>query len=150
MKAFLLTLALCSTLQAQEWIYTTDLKVAQDFVAKLDAVAGYPNPATKTWTSVNIQEVIVKGVTNYAVLVPAVYAPKLSTAKEFVYVAAKTLLPKDRLADVPITDATKVDAELAKVAELPTAKDELSQKYVLVTKEVVEPVVKEEVIEEVK
>lgn len=138
MKTIFLALALCSTLQAQEWIYTPDRKVAQDFVAKLDAACGYPNPATKTWTSVDIQEIVTKGVTNYAVLVPTVFAPKLSAAKTFVYVQAKTLLPKDRVADVPITDAAVVTTELAKVESYPTLPGQLSEKYVLVSKEIVE------------
>ena len=131
------------TRTADAWLYTPDRKVAQDFVAKLDAACGYPNPATKTWTSVDIQEIVVEKTTNYAVLVPSVFAPKLSEAKSFVYVQAKTLLPKDRVADVPITDAAVVSTELAKVAEVPAAKDELSQNYVLVTKEIVEPVATE-------
>lgn len=138
MKTILLTFALCSMLHAQEWIYTPDRKVAEDFVSAIDKACGYPNPATKTWTSVDIQEIVEKGVTNYAVLVPVVFAPKLSAAKSFVYVEAKTLLPKNRLADVAITNTAAVTTELEKVEAKPTAKDELSQHYVLVSKEVVE------------
>lgn len=139
-------LALCTTLQAQEWIYTPDLKVAQDFVAKLDAACGYPNPATKTWTSVDIQVLVTKTATNYAVLVPSVFAPKLSTSKSFVYVQAKAVLPTTRQTDVALTNTTSLATELSKVSVLPATKDELSQNYVLVAKEIVEPVaaVKEE------
>ena len=138
MKIIIL-LILCSTLQAQEWIYTPDRKVAEKFVAKLDAACGYPNPSTKTWTSVEIQVITNKTSTNYAVLVPdGVFAPKLSGMGSLVYFQAKTLLPKTRLADVPLTNSTSIVTEFSKVSLLPTVKDELSQNFLLVTKEVVE------------
>lgn len=147
MKIIIL-LILCTTLHAQEWIYTPDRKVAEEFVAKLDAACGYPNPATKTWTAVDIQVIVTKTATNYAVLVPSVYAPKLSEAKSFIYVNAKTILPKDRIAYVAITDAATVATELSKIESKPTGTGEISQNYVLVTKEIVEPVVKETQAEE--
>jgi hypothetical protein len=146
MKTLILALSLAATLNANEWLYTADRKVAEEFVAALDKACGYPSPATKTWTSVSIQEIVPeKGVTNYAVHVPAVWAPKLAN-----YLTAKTVLPKDRLADVAITDSAIVSAELAKVETKPTAKDELSQKYVLVSKTVVEAPTKVETVEEPK
>ena len=52
------------------------------------------------------------------------------------------MLPKDRLADVAITNSTAVTTELAKVETKPTAEGELSQNYVLVSREIVEATAK--------
>ena len=115
---------------AQEYIYTPDRSIAEAYVAKLDKECGYPNPATKTMTSVNIQEIVsdpaTKGglaVTNYVVLVPSVYAPKATS-----YIDAKMTLPSTK--QIALTNETSITTELGKTAG--------TDRYVLVSKEMVE------------
>ena len=119
---------------AQEYIFTPDRSIAEAYVAKLDSECGYPNPATNTMTAVNIQELVsdpaIKGgtaITNYVVLVPSVYAPKVGS-----YIDAKMTLPSTKR--TALTDEASVTIEMGKASG--------TNRYVLVTKEIAETAMK--------
>jgi len=104
--AILLAVALLAALPASaaNYLFTTNAETAAAFVADLDAVCGYPNPATATDHAVAVQ--VVKD--GFLVIVPdGVWAPKLKAALD-----AKVVLPADRKADAPVETAKAVTDKL--------------------------------------